>query len=55
MASIMRRRGAKVWTAYYRDAGGIQHCRSTFFTDKKAAQKVADAYENASREKQPLR
>ncbi len=55
MASIMRRRGAKVWTAYYRDAKGIQHCRSTYLVDKKDAQKVAEAYENASREEQSLR
>ena len=55
MASIKRRRGAKIWTAYYRDAHGIQHCRSTYLDDKKAAQRVADEYESASREKQSLR
>ena len=55
MASIKRRRGAKVWTAYYRDGAGIQYCRSTHVSDRKDAQRVADAYEEASREGQSLR
>jgi integrase len=55
MASIIRRRGAKVWTAFFRDANGIQHCRSTYLCDKKAAQRVADAYEHTSRFEQSLR
>ena len=55
MASIKRRRGAKVWTAYYRDSKGIQYCRSTYLSDKKDAQRVADAYEEVSREQQSLR
>ena len=39
MASIVRRRGAKVWTAFYRDAHGKQHCRSTGARDPKAGAK----------------
>src|SRR5215471_15542982 len=49
MASIVKRRGAKVWSAMYRDSSGRQHCKSTGETDKKKAQKVADSYEEASR------
>jgi integrase len=55
MASIVRRRGAKVWTAFFRDVHRRQHCRSTGATDKKAAQKIADAYEAAASAKQTLR
>jgi integrase len=55
MASIVRRRGAKVWTAFYRDTNGRQHCRSTGAKDKKAAQKIADAYELAAQSQQTLR
>jgi integrase len=55
MASIVRRRGAKVWTAFYRDAHGRQHCRSTGAKDKKAAREIADAYELAAQNQQTLR
>ena len=55
MASIVRRRGAKVWTAFYRDTHGKQHCRSTGARDKKQAQKIADQYELAASSQQTLR
>lgn len=55
MASIKRRRGSTVWTAHFRDSKGKQYCRSTHVSDKKAAQKVADEYESASRGGQSLR
>jgi integrase len=55
MASIVRRRGAKVWTAFYRDIRGKQHCRSTGAHDRKQAQKIADQYETAASAQQTLR
>jgi integrase len=55
VASILRRRGSKIWTAFYRDVHRRQHCRSTGATNKKAAQKIADAYEAAAAAKQTLR
>jgi integrase len=55
MASIVRRRGAKVWTAFYRDVHGKQHCRSTGAHDRKQAQKIADQYEDAASAQQTLR
>ena len=55
MASIVRRRGAKVWTAFYRDVHGKQHCRSTGARDRNRAQKIADQYEEASSAQQTLR
>jgi integrase len=48
MASIVRRRGAKVWTAFFRDIHGKQYCRSTGARDKKTAQKIADEFEAAA-------
>jgi integrase len=45
MASVHRRRKSKVWIAFFRDAYGVQHGRSTGLTNRKAAQRVADEYE----------
>jgi integrase len=49
MASIQRRRGSKLWTAYFRDQNKRLHCRSTGVQERKQAQQIADAYEAASR------
>lgn len=46
MASIIKR--GKVLTAMWR-ADGKQYCKSTKSEDKKEAQKIADGYEQASR------
>ena len=45
MASIVRRRGSAIWTAFFRDESGKQHCRSTKATNKRQAQRIADGYE----------
>jgi integrase len=37
--------GSEIWTAFFRDENGRQHCRSTQSTDRKLAQHVADQYE----------
>lgn len=37
MASIIRPRGSKIWTAFFRDQDGRQHCISTNETDKRVA------------------
>src|SRR5260370_42494904 len=55
MASIVRRRGSKLWTAFFRDQNGKQHCRSTEETNKKRAQKIADEWEAAGQHKRTLR
>ena len=55
MASVHRRRKSKVWIAFFRDAYGVQHGRSTGLTNRKAAQRVADEYEAAGRETRTLR
>jgi integrase len=55
MASIVRRRGSKLWTAFFRDQNGKQHCRSTEETNKKRAQKIADEWEAAGQNKRTLR
>jgi hypothetical protein len=47
MASIARRRGSAIWTAFFRDENGRQHCRSTKVTNKRQAQRIADGYERA--------
>src|SRR5260221_5232503 len=55
MASITRRRGSEVWTCFFRDQNGRQHCRSTESTDRKTAQRIADEFENAAQKKRTLR
>jgi hypothetical protein len=37
MASIQRRRGSKIWTAFVRDYAGHQHCLSTRQTEERIA------------------
>ncbi len=55
MTSIVRRRGSAIWTAFFRDQNGRQHCRSTESTDRKTAQRIADEFENAAQKKRTLR
>jgi integrase len=55
MASINRRRGSAIWTAFFRDQFGRQHCRSTQTVDRKLAQKIAEQYEAGARKKRTLR
>jgi integrase len=57
MATITRRRGSKVWTAFFRDANKPPrlHCRSTGVTDRKEARRIANEYESVSRKKRTLR
>jgi hypothetical protein len=55
MASISRRRGSRIWTAFYRDQNGRLHCRSTGTTDRKQAREIAGQYEEASRKKRTLK
>jgi len=47
VASIVRRRGSVIWTVFFRDENGKQHCRSTKATNKRQAQRIADGYERA--------
>ena len=54
MATIIRRRGSRIWTAFFRDETGRLHCRSTKKTDRKEARKVADQYEDIARNKRTL-
>lgn len=55
MASITRRRASAIWTAFFRDQDGRQHCRSTETTDRKLAQHIADQYEAGAQKKRTLR
>lgn len=55
MASITRRRGSKVWTAFFRDEHGRQHCISTGTADKRLALTTAQEYEKASKQKRTFR
>jgi integrase len=54
MASITRRRGSKIWTAFFRDENGRQHCRSTETVERKMAQRIAEAFETAAQKKRTL-
>jgi integrase len=47
MATVQLR--GKYWSAKWRDSSGKQHCRSTGETNRKTAQKIADAWEDVSR------
>jgi integrase len=44
MAYIVRRRGSRTWTAFFR-IGGKQFCRSTKQKDRRLAQTIADGWE----------
>jgi hypothetical protein len=55
MAAIVRRRGSPIWTAFYRDQNGRQHCRSTKTSDRKLAQAIANQYEDGAKKKRTLR
>jgi integrase len=55
MASIVRRRGSAIWTCFFRDENGRQHCRSTETTDRKIAQRLAEEFEAAAQKKRTLR
>ena len=55
MASITRRRGSRLWTAFFRDQNGRLHCRSTGVIDRKAARRIANEFESASRKARSLR
>lgn len=48
MASLWRRERSKYWTACFTTADGRRLKRSTRETDRRKAQKVADAYEHAA-------
>jgi integrase len=54
MASISRRRGSQIWTAFFRDQDGRQHCRSTETTDRKLAQAIADQFEAGASKRRTL-
>jgi len=51
MASIWKHPQSRFWTACFRDAGGRQRRISTREANPRKAQKIAEAYEKASREK----
>ena len=55
MASVSRRRGCKIWSAFFRDLDGRQRCRSTGTDNKSRAIIIANEYEQASRTKKTLR
>jgi integrase len=55
MAAIIRRRGSRIWSAFYRDYTGKQHCRSTRSTDRKLAQKIANEFEDGAKKRRTLR
>jgi integrase len=55
MASVWRHPLSKYWTACFRDLAGKQRRITTKETDRKRAQRLADAYESAVRTKRTLR
>ncbi len=55
MASITRRRSSAIWTAFFRDQDGRQHCRSTETTDRKVAQAIAEQFEAGAQKQRTLR
>lgn len=55
MTSIFRRRGSKIWTAFFRDHNGRQHCISTKETDKSIAIAIAQEWEKAAWRKRSMR
>jgi integrase len=54
MASIWRHPASRYWTACFRDSTGKQRRVTTKSTDRRIAQKIADTYEKASRNKRTL-
>jgi integrase len=55
MASIHRRKRSQYWWAYWRDAHGHPHCRSTKITTRKEARKVAELWELTAKRKRSAR
>jgi integrase len=55
MASVSRRRGCKIWSAFFRDLDGRLRCRSTGTDIKGLALRIAQEYEQAARAKKTLR
>ena len=53
MASIKRRRGREIWTCWFRDENGRQHCRSTETVERKLALAIAEQFEAASQKNAP--
>src|SRR5260370_5914838 len=54
MASITRRRGSEIWTAFFREENGRQHCRSTERRERKLAQSIAASFEAAAQKRRTL-
>jgi integrase len=55
MSTVIRRRGSKIWTAFFRDHTGRQHCLSTKETDKRLALAIASEWEKAAWKKRSMR
>jgi integrase len=55
MATVIRRRGSRIWTAFFRDVEGRQHCVSTKETDKRVAIAIANEWEKAAWRKRSMR
>ncbi|HWL54346.1 MAG TPA: site-specific integrase [Chthoniobacteraceae bacterium] len=55
MASLRKIPGCKNWIACFTDKDGRRRQRSTSETDRKKAQKIADGYETAARQKRTVR
>jgi integrase len=55
MASVSRRRGSRIWTAFFRDEHGRQHCISTGTDDKRLALAIAAEYQKEVRQKRTLK
>jgi integrase len=55
MATVIRRRGSPIWTAFFRDHTGRQHCISTKETDKRLALAIAAEWEKAAWKKRSMR
>ena len=50
MASVRRKGGSRYWFACFTLAGGLRVQRSTKETDRKKAQRLADAFEEVARQ-----
>jgi integrase len=55
MASVRRKAGSKYWFACFTLAGGLRVQRSTKETDRKKAQRLADAFEEVTRQQTTAR
>ena len=55
MASLWKHPQSKYWTACFTDRTGKQRKRSTSTTDRKAALKLANEYEDAARKRRTSR